>query len=1298
MRIILIILWMAGDAYSLAPVELGQDRINELAFDFELFEEKSNSLSISEVTDKGQAFMPSLPGPLNIRYSKSAYWGRFDVDNRSGVAKTLYMVSSVGYVDRLEVFAPDGLGGFEQSLTGDDIPVNNQTIRERQAVVSFTASPGVNRYYFKVVNKGEGNPRLGLMDERSHLVRSQTDTNLTSLILGIFAVMIAYNTMLLISFRTRSYIFYVSYLLCWFFSLVISNQYAALYIFPSGVGGLLADVAVRVCGLGIMVFSCLFARSFLALHLYDSKASKLLLLLVGFFCVAVPIGVFLDQHIIYQAVYQIVAIPAMLYSGYVTLRKGYRPAWFFVVGWAFLMIGTLVSNAMLLEVLPYNYYLSFSTEYGAVVVCVLFALGLGDKMHLKQVEAKKEIEILNEELQVKIAEIKEKEKARTIFFNNTSHELRTPLNGIIGYLEMLERGRRFKVSDELKVVLSKVLRLTHGLKDLVDNILEIARSRKGDLKVTPEKIQVGVIVEDVSLLSEGLRTDDQSVEFNIETSWPEGSDLEFKTDFKLVRTILRNLIGNAYKFRQAGKVCQITVSFALIDREMQIKVTDTGIGIEEKNLELIFNEFKQVDDGSTRAFEGSGLGLNLVRKIVAAMGGKISVNSVFGQGSSFTVTLPEVDSAKSVSVAELAINTEAVRERLEDEQKSTVKKEVSREGRGEHILVVDDNIANVETVAMLMTDFNYEVSTALNGPDALKILQNGEIDLVLLDLMMPGMSGEEVLERIRTTREGQALPVIFLTARASEEDRLAGLRASADDYLGKPIDSDLLLEKVRNILDRVHKADELGKISQLKKLEKMVEDRTNEVVAGKKKIQKILDHIEQGILTVDKSLTIDSEFSAFLASFYNVDPAVVPGQDIMEFIFPNSGLSADEYNQAAETLKCVVGETSLAWDFNSEHLPLETTVVVDGEEKVIALKWTPIVNEEEVTEGLMLAMQNLTAQRQLEAQVAEQKAANEKMMTIISEMVAHKRSSLTKYFDDAADMVKNILADLDGNFDPNKVFRDLHTVKGGARLLKAKSLMNVAHLAEEPFQKIQKGENVGKGVLIEKVRSLQEEMQDYLHVLNDVLGRGRSATDVIENETLPGIFGAQLTSLLEIISEHGCTLRSVKCRDRVVHWKKTVLGDLRDMLMHALNNAVDHGYLRPKELGAKIDVVDIEVLAFSADESIIIEIKDQGVGFDFGKIRKLAMEKGILFGQDDDSILNTLFMDGVSTAETVTESSGRGVGLPAIKVIAANLGGEVSLSKNEPCGAKLTIQLPLVVAMEPPITAGLEPDPPKLYG
>ena len=92
------------------------------------------------------------------------------------------------------------------------------------------------------------------------------------------------------------------------------------------------------------------------------------------------------------------------------------------------------------------------------------------------------------------------------------------------------------------------------------------------------------------------------------------------------------------------------------------------------------------------------------------------------------------------------------------------------------------------------------------------------------------------------------------------------------------------------------------------------------------------------------------------------------------------------------------------------------------------------------------------------------------------------------------------------------------------------------------------------------------------------------------------------------------------------------------------------------------------------------------------------MEKGILFGQDDDSILNTLFMDGVSTAETVTESSGRGVGLPAIKVIAANLGGEVSLSKNEPCGAKLTIQLPLVVAMEPPITAGLEPDPPKLYG
>ncbi len=467
-----------------------------------------------------------------------------------------------------------------------------------------------------------------------------------------------------------------------------------------------------------------------------------------------------------------------------------------------------------------------------------------------------------------------------------------------------------------------------------------------------------------------------------------------------------------------------------------------------------------------------------------------------------------------------------------------------------------------------------------------------------------------------------------------------------------------------------------------KNLEKMVEERTAEVVAGKKKIQKILNHIEQGILTFDQSLTIDTEFSAFLARFYGVEPNAIAGKNVVDFILPGTSLSADELNQANETLKSVVGENSIAWDFNSEHLPSEAAILIGNQRKIIALEWTPMVNDQDTTERLMLAMRDLTTQRELEAKMAAQKAANEKLMTMISEIVAQKRSSIGKYLDDAKSRVTAVESELAGSYNAATMFRELHTIKGGARLIKAKSLMNVAHLAEEPCQDLLKGENVNKNEFTASIVDLKRELDEYRHVFHNVLGGGGDSAAASDNESLTSMVGAQVATLKKAIEHNGCFFSSIKCHDGVTSWKKDVVADLGNIIMHGLNNSVDHGYLRPKSRGKPVTAVDLEVEARLEGDQVTVEIRDLGDGFNLEKIKDLAKQKGLTFTDNENGILDVLFADGLSTAESVSESSGRGVGLAAVKAMAAKLGGTVKLRRNQPRGATLQLSFPVGMVAE----------------
>jgi len=485
----------------------------------------------------------------------------------------------------------------------------------------------------------------------------------------------------------------------------------------------------------------------------------------------------------------------------------------------------------------------------------------------------------NTKLESAYNEIVAKERARTLFFHNTSHELRTPLNGIIGFTQLLASGRYGKLGQAAVAQVGKVQKLADSLKMQVNTILDLAKAKKGELSLELSRISLDEVAEECRILAQGLITDHAHNFFDIKVA-TEGQN--FVNDKEKLLTILRNLIGNAFKFKKLDQENRVEVQLSLKGNNISpkdatqddveeknltknlnknqddsiqvltIRVSDTGIGIPKEHLGRIFEEFKQVDGAARRSFEGTGLGLAMVKKIVDLMGGKIKVESQLDQGTTFIITIPEQTQTKDGDVLivekSFADKTKPQKDIVsageqdhadidlaaqKSEEAGTDKDLLAGSGTQEYgdsdtpshnlasfysedngqytILVVDDIQINVEVISELLRAAGYNVEESFGGRDALDKIKNSPPDLLLLDLMMPDVSGEDVLQAVRKDERLKELPVILVTARASKEDKLLGLGMGADDYLAKPIISEELLLRVRGILTRL----ELAKAMQV---------------------------------------------------------------------------------------------------------------------------------------------------------------------------------------------------------------------------------------------------------------------------------------------------------------------------------------------------------------------------------------------------------------------------------------------------------------------------------------------------
>ncbi len=402
-------------------------------------------------------------------------------------------------------------------------------------------------------------------------------------------------------------------------------------------------------------------------------------------------------------------------------------------------------------------------------------------------------EMENKKAQEQREEIESLNAAQNRFFSSMSHEIRTPINTIIGLNEMILRE---DISDEVADDAVNIRVAGKLLLNLINDILDMSKFQAGDMNLLIEPYSPGNMLSDlVGML--WIRAREKNLEFNVNVE-PD-IPAELMGDEVRIKQVLMNILNNAIKYTKEGSIT-LSVECEKLEGENEYNiiysVADTGMGIKKEDIPYLFDAFKRVDETSNKHIEGTGLGLSIVKQFLDLMGGKVTVNSVYTKGTTFIVEIPQ-KAASTKQIGEYDYKKRhGIGKRMNYKQKFE-----APEG---HILVVDDNEANLLVVTKLLRDTKLQIDTAKSGAEALKFTLNNRYHMIFMDHLMPEMDGIECYHAIRAQAGGQnrETPIVILTANAGEENRSLYAVTGFDGYLVKPVTGENLESEVYRFLPR----------------------------------------------------------------------------------------------------------------------------------------------------------------------------------------------------------------------------------------------------------------------------------------------------------------------------------------------------------------------------------------------------------------------------------------------------------------------------------------------------------------
>jgi len=402
--------------------------------------------------------------------------------------------------------------------------------------------------------------------------------------------------------------------------------------------------------------------------------------------------------------------------------------------------------------------------------------------------------------------LEELDKLKSRFFANISHEFRTPLTLILGPIEKL---RSYIKDNEPAKDLDMMKQNAHRLQRLINQLLNLSQIESGKMKLRASEENIVALIYGYVQSFESLAKQKQ-IDFIFDSSL---ENYQLMVDRQKVEIIMNNLLSNAFKFTEKGG--KIKVSILSKDEGIQINVSDTGIGIKDEDLKQIFNRFYQADSGHSRDYEGTGIGLALTRELVELHHGTINIESKVDSGTTVFIFLPagtehlNKEDLVSSSSPEHKEDVELLVDDYVNGNKALSDNvtEVTTEQTEKSlpiILIVEDN-SDMRAYIKDYLEQSYHIIEAVNGEDGFNKATEYIPDLIITDLMMPVMDGNELTGKLKSDQGTSHIPVIMLTAKASIENKLEGLETGADDFLTKPFDVQELLIRIKNLINQRQK-------------------------------------------------------------------------------------------------------------------------------------------------------------------------------------------------------------------------------------------------------------------------------------------------------------------------------------------------------------------------------------------------------------------------------------------------------------------------------------------------------------
>ncbi len=722
-------------------------RSNETEFSY--YEDKSGQQSIDEIQLISDHLW-QVKKKANYGYSQSSIWVRFNLNKISNLNEHWLIQINDPRMDHISIYYPTGkIENF-----GESVPISQRTFYYRYPVTQISPIILNQYYYLKLKSFDPIQPNISINTESHFYQNTAVENTLFGAYFGIMLVMLLYNFFIYLIVKIQSYKYYVIFLATTIFVNFSLNGFTHLWLFPENY-----QLNSRLSILSFLAISGISAIVFCQNFLGITKRHKgIYYIFRAYIMLSLSLIIFSltlsnERFIHIYSFFVVSLFPlVLLYASIYGVIKRLNQAYYFLIAWMFFLAGLVVRIMMASGALDNNYFTYYSAQAGSLVEVVLLSIALAARIKKLQQEKRWTTIRTNQQLLELNQKLTKSNQLKDEFLTNISHELRTPINGAKGALSLLEKKK--ENNDNFNLAKNSI----NHIQNIIEKLLLLTEGKNNHLKFEErwftfqsilKKLETNYSIKNIS----SLNINDSHLKTH-----------QYFGQLEPIELIITELVDNALKFSD-NKSVELCID--LKDRgprqDIIVSVIDQGIGIN--NQQNLFEPFWQKQSNNKRQYEGLGIGLSVIKLLCDQLSAKIklSKNDPSGTKAEFIINLEFREKKPKLNHLASLNNTK--------------------------VLIVEDNLVNKTVINAMVKKLGCQSVCAENGLQALELLKNQSVDIILMDCQMPIMDGFEATKTIRQSKESFSnVPIIAVTANTTAKDRDRCFEVGMNAFLKKPIE------------------------------------------------------------------------------------------------------------------------------------------------------------------------------------------------------------------------------------------------------------------------------------------------------------------------------------------------------------------------------------------------------------------------------------------------------------------------------------------------------------------------------